>query len=706
LPARADEPSGGGEVRPGASAPTESEAAVAAHARASERLEAACDFAAAGAEALAGGDPRRALRLATLAGDDALAERAITALLVDRDEAARAAADLTARGQPGYAGAILERLGDLLGAARAHAAAGDARRAAACFEQAERPREAAQALEGALRARPDDAACRLALGELLARHGRVEAAARALQRIAATAPERVAALPLLARCLGELGLDEAARSARDELARLPAAARPSGGAEVDPASRRAPTLPPPAAAPARTAPPRSSVAGTLLFGRYDAVREVASSVHARVYEAVDRVTGERVAVKIFVGAAEGAGRDALLRFEREARALERLRHPQVVPMREYLPEGPALVLPWMPGGSLADRLRAGSATGTSPITPARAAEIVGAVLAALGEAHRLGVLHRDVKPANVLFDEAGAARLSDFGAAHLGDLSSTATAGAIGTFAYMSPEQRLGRPATIASDVYGAGAILAELLTGEPPGLAAEGPLAVAPSACHPELGAAHDRIVARLLAPEPKSRPADAFEARRLLESVAWPDRPAPPRTGAPRRASSDRPAPGERARLTEAASTSDGRDAARRRHDAWVQRDVLVVPLDDDGAELARARAFARAGHPALPTVLRADLDARELWVAPPLGRALADTGAAPTPAAIARLCAAVDALHAAGGAHGAIDAEHLYLEDGDLALAYPRERPPDVDEATARDREALASLELAAPRRAGTA
>src|SRR5206468_3801550 len=140
--------------------------------------------------------------------------------------------------------------------------------------------------------------------------------------------------------------------------------------------------------------------------------------------------------------------------EREARALAQLRHSNVVPMRDYIPEGPAIVLGWMPGGSLADLMR------REAIAPARAIEIACAVLGALGEAHRLGILHRDVKPSNVLFDAIGASRLSDFGAAHLGDLSTTATAGAIGTFAYMSPEQRLGRPATIASDLYAVGAIL------------------------------------------------------------------------------------------------------------------------------------------------------------------------------------------------------------------------------------------------------
>ncbi|MCG4699686.1 serine/threonine protein kinase, partial [Anaerobutyricum soehngenii] len=80
-------------------------------------------------------------------------------------------------------------------------------------------------------------------------------------------------------------------------------------------------------------------------------------------------------------------------------------------------------------GTLEDMLK------KEPIAPARAVEIALAVLSALGEAHRVGVLHCDVKPANVLFDDAGVTRLGDFGAAHLGDLSATATAGLIGTLA-------------------------------------------------------------------------------------------------------------------------------------------------------------------------------------------------------------------------------------------------------------------------------
>ena len=181
-------------------------------------------------------------------------------------------------------------------------------------------------------------------------------------------------------------------------------------------------------------------------------------------ECLDGVRSERVAVKIFAGYdARGGGRDALARFEREVRVLGTLDHPNIVPLRDYVPEGPALVLAWMGRGTLEQMIE------SEPLAPARAVEIARAVLAALGEAHRLGVIHRDIKPANVLFDDAGVTRLGDFGVAHLSDLSATATAGVIGTLGYMSPEQREGRPASVRSDLYGVGAMLWEMLTGERP---------------------------------------------------------------------------------------------------------------------------------------------------------------------------------------------------------------------------------------------
>lgn len=644
-------------------------------AEASRLFEEACEFQAAASEALRAGDAKRAIKLGALAGDEALCGRAVEALAAsaDREGARRAAEDLSARGLHAPAGAVFEALGEHESAAHAFSAAGDARRSAVGFERAGRPADGARALEAALRRDADDHEARVLLGRLLARHGRTEAAVRTLQKLPASSPERASALPLLARCFTELGLEDAAKSARDEMMSL-------GIQEDAPSSS--------GAAAASSSRPGggggAKGAGALLYGRYEVIREVASTPHARVIEARDRITAGRVAVKIFAAAPLDAGRDALLRFEREARALAELRHPNVVPLLAYLPEGPAMVLAWMAGGSLLDRTRA------EGVAPRRAAEIAGLLLSALGEAHRMGILHRDVKPTNVLFDEVGTTYLSDFGAAHLGDLSSTATAGAIGTFAYMSPEQRIGRPATLASDLYGVGAVLFELLTGRAPEPAQGGLLREAPSSLNADLTAAHDAVVARLLEEDPKLRPADAFEARRALQSLAWPER-IPDQQRAPQAPASERSAESAEDRLGPAHEAGDGRDAALRRHDAWIGRDVLVLPLDEE--TLPRARAFARAGHAALPAILRVDKAEAEIWVAAPAGRALSDEPRALSPGQLARLREALEALHAAEGAHGCVDAAHLYIHDGDITLAYPRSRPEgDLVEL---DRAALARL-----------
>ncbi|MDI1482074.1 protein kinase [Polyangium sp. y55x31] len=638
------------------------------HAEASRRLEEACDFVGAAREALLAGDARRAARLAALGGDDATAREAIARIAerLPREIALASASDLRSRGFGTYAGALYARIGEHAEAAGAFVAAGEVLQAAESFERAGQPAEAARALESALRQRPDQAAPRLALGALLARHGRTEGAIKALQQIDVAAPERAAALPLLARCFEEVGLAEAARETRAEMARL--------GVREEPPTKDA------TREPARKNDRRGG--GVVLFGRYETTREIASSAHARLVEAIDRISGERVAVKIFSGLVEGAGRDALQRFEREARALERLRHPNVVPLHQYVPEGPAMVLAFMRGGSLADKMREG------PMAPARAVEIACLLLSALGEAHRLGILHRDVKPANVLFDDAGTAMLSDFGAAHLGDLSSTATAGAIGTYAYMSPEQRLGRPAGITSDLYAVGAVLYELLTGEPAEPTRGRFQGGAPSEKNPELGPEHDAAVAALLAEEPDRRPEDAFEARRALSALRWPE--ALPRRWTAMQGSERPAAPREGDRLGPPLALGDGRDMASLRHDAWLDREVLVIPMDEES--LARARAFARTGHPALPTVLRVDRAAGEIWVAPPLGKALADAPRTLDPAAIARLEQALAALAAVGGAHGYVDAQHLYWFDGELELAWPRKPATD---AAQRDLAAIEAL-----------
>ena len=540
---------------------------------ASALFERACEWRSAATEALRAGDGLRGLELALRADDEALAQAAAALVATDAAGAQRAAAHLAARGREAWAARLLEATGRDLDAALAWERAGDLTRAGALFERAGEPARAARALEACLRRDPDAAAAAVALGALLLRFGRDQAGVRSLQRVPSRAPERRAALTHLVGGLERLGLLSAATEAAAELAAL-------GG----PLERGdAPELPAPA----------------LLYGRYEVLRQVASSARARVLEGLDRARGERVALKVYASGDARGSRAAFTRLEGDVRVLRSLDHPAIVPIRDFYPAGPMVVLAWMEGGTLEQMLSRG------PLAPTRAAEIAASILSALGEAHRLGILHRDVKAANVLFDTAGAARLSDFGTAHAADASATVTAGDLGTLATLSPEQREGREVTARSDLFAVGILLEEMLTGRRAG--AKPPRAL-PSAAHPDLDARHDAIVALMTARDPAASPADAFQAREMLLSLPWPG-PAntsgdPGREGA-ERVASDRPGSD---RLE---PVPDGTVV-----DAWTGRAIERVPLSDEVLE--RARLFARAGHGALQPVLRVDRDGGCLWLA----------------------------------------------------------------------------------------
>jgi eukaryotic-like serine/threonine-protein kinase len=592
------------------------------HAQAAGLWEKACRFERAAEAALAAGEPARALGLAARAADRELEARAIAAL-VGTPDAAGVADQLSAFGQHLSSARLRSALGDHARAAADFERAGLLADAAFAFERARDPRNAARCLELALAADPEDHGSRLALGELLFRNGRLEAAIRALQRVPAAAPERAQALALSLPALSALGLDEAARQVQAELSAL--------GTPVRPAPF--------------TAPPEPAAVERILFGRYRVVSEVATTPTARVVEAVDRVSNERVAVKIFAPSVRESGRDALERFEREARALGQLRHPAIVPLRAYLPDAPAVVLAWMEGGSLADLLARGV------LSPARAVEVTLSVLGALGEAHRRGILHRDIKPANVLFDGAGGAHLADFGTAHVADSAVTVTAGVIGTLAYMAPEQRAGNPATTGSDIYGAGALLWHALTGAPPD--ANLPF------LSDELDDRHRSIARVLIAPEAE-RPNDSLAARTLLSSLAWP-----------------RAVPVARAPQERAVDSPPLRDLSLRLvprgdgvyEDTLLAREVHVLPADPE--TLARVLPFARAGHPGLASVLVHRPDETRIWIEALPGDRL---DAALTEADRRWLEQALAALHRAGGAHGAIDREHVVRRGGMLVLKFP--------------------------------
>lgn len=607
--------------------------------RAAELWERACNYPRAARAALDAGDPARALGLAARGGARELAARSIAALTGDPVRAAEVAASLADGGQARAAARLRLALDDAKGAAADFERAGDLLDAASAFEHAGDARNAARCLEGELSRDDGNQRARLQLGRLLASHGRLRAASRMLQQIPASAAEHRAALPVLKGALEGLGLDGSAREVEREMRAL--------GVEDAKAAR----------APARGAGSRER-----LFGRYDVVRQVATTPTARVYEAIDRVGGARVAVKVFAAAGiEQSGRDALLRFEREARALGQLRHPAIVPLVDWLPAGPAVVLEWMQGGSLADLLARG------PLAPARGAEIVSAVLGALGEAHRRGILHRDIKPANVLFDHAGAAHLADFGTAHVSDATATVTSGVIGTLAYMAPEQRAGAPADIPSDIYGAGALLWHALTGAPPG--ADLPF------LSDKLGEAACRVARQLVAPAGE-RPAAARAARDALASVEWPRevppaRPVQQAVGVPEPPRSVRLEPLGRARF----------------RDTLLGREVLV--LRADAATLERVLPFARADHPALATVLRHEPAAGVVWIEAPRGTPLDR----PLDAAeLAALGEALEALRRAGGFHGRVDREHVVLAGGRAVLCFPLE---PLNRSAGDDQDSLAAL-----------
>ncbi len=199
--------------------------------------------------------------------------------------------------------------------------------------------------------------------------------------------------------------------------------------------------------------------GTLLDGRYRVDVLVGRGGMAEVHRALDERLRRPVAVKVLRGVEPGDAQ----RFEAEARALARLAHPGIVAIYDVGDHDgvPDLVVDLVEGGSLADELRAGA------LAPARAAAVGHTVAGALGHAHGLGVVHRDVKPANILVGHDGRARLADFGIARMaGSPKLTGTGTVMGTASYLAPEQLRGEAVGPPADVYALGLVLVECLSG------------------------------------------------------------------------------------------------------------------------------------------------------------------------------------------------------------------------------------------------
>src|SRR4051812_21005187 len=210
----------------------------------------------------------------------------------------------------------------------------------------------------------------------------------------------------------------------------------------------------------------SALVGTQLGGRYRLDAQVGAGGMSTVYRAFDATLERRVAIKL-MHRDIAADTDQLERFRREARAVAQLSHPHIVGVIDAGEEDgrPYIVFEYVEGETLKDRIRR---LGRLPIDEAIAYAIE--IARALGAAHGRGIVHRDVKPQNVLVDEEGSAKVTDFGIARsIDDSGLTADGRVLGTTDYVSPEQALGHDVNGQSDIYSLGVVLYEMLTGDVP---------------------------------------------------------------------------------------------------------------------------------------------------------------------------------------------------------------------------------------------
>lgn len=289
------------------------------------------------------------------------------------------------------------------------------------------------------------------------------------------------------------------------------------------------------------------------IARYEVQKELGRGGMATVFLGYDGRFQRQVAIKMLP-------RELLhepnlrARFEREAQIIAALEHPAIVPVYDFGEEDGQLflVMRYLPGGSLEDKQKA-----RLPLN--WIAQKCKRIALAIDHAHSQNVIHRDLKPGNILFDTDDNAYLSDFGIAILSNASSSLTKGIIGTPAYMSPEQARGDTLTNASDLYSLGAVLFELVSGHPP-YRGETPMGVAmrhitdpiPSvrAYRPELSAEFENFFLQAMAKQPRDRFSSAKELIQAFISLL-PEEQHPPSSPA-------QPAVSSKVALSQSASPS----------------------------------------------------------------------------------------------------------------------------------------------------
>jgi serine/threonine protein kinase len=263
----------------------------------------------------------------------------------------------------------------------------------------------------------------------------------------------------------------------------------------------------------------------VLLDRYEVGRLLGAGGMAEVFEGRDRLLARRVAIKV-LQAQFVRDPSFLIRFKREAQAAASLSHPNIVGVYDTGSEDGThfIVMEYVDGRTLKDVIRA-----EGPLYPERAAEITADVCAALGAAHARGLIHRDIKPGNVMLTPEGKVKVMDFGIARATTSETiTQTAAVVGTAQYISPEQAQGQTVDYRSDLYSVGCCLYEMLTGTVPFTGAT-PVAIAyrhvredptpPRMLNPDVPAPLEAICLKAMAKLPDNRYQTAAELHDDLE-------------------------------------------------------------------------------------------------------------------------------------------------------------------------------------------
>ncbi len=355
----------------------------------------------------------------------------------------------------------------------------------------------------------------------------------------------------------------------------------------------------------------------MVFGRrYRVTEKIGAGGMAEVYKAVDEVLGRTVAVKV-MHPRYASDATFAARFRQEAQAAANLQSPNIVNMYDWGQENSTfyMVMEYVRGTDLKSLIAEKGA-----LDSRRVAQIGAQVCAALSVAHGYDVIHRDIKPHNVMVTPDGSVKVMDFGIARAGNTTMTQTGSVLGTAHYVSPEQAQGRPLTAASDLYSLGVTLYEAATGKLP-FDADSPVAIAlkqvneqprrPREINPNIDPGLEAVIMRAMAKKPAERYATAEDMRRDLRAVAEGRNVAAPTAVPPADGTAVMPAvPGSSASREKPAAPVV-RPIPKRSRWPWI---VAVVLLVVAGLATAYALGAFSGDAPTVPNVVGMQLEAAE--------------------------------------------------------------------------------------------